>query len=97
MACGGGVLGGGVLGGGVLGGARGPALPVPAGPARPAPGTVRGGSGAGVPGPCRCRCGHDAAAHEHFRPGTDCGACGARGCAHFRAVRGPGPRGARGR
>ncbi len=22
-----------------------------------------------------CRCGHPAAAHEHYRPGTDCGLC----------------------
>jgi hypothetical protein len=22
-----------------------------------------------------CRCGHAAEAHEHFRPGNDCGAC----------------------
>jgi hypothetical protein len=37
--------------------------------------------------PARCRCGHDAAAHEHFRPGTDCGACGAQACGRFRARR----------
>lgn len=23
-----------------------------------------------------CRCGHEREAHEHYRPGTDCGACG---------------------
>jgi hypothetical protein len=22
-----------------------------------------------------CRCGHTAAAHQHYRPGTDCGLC----------------------
>jgi hypothetical protein len=32
-----------------------------------------------------CRCGHDAEAHEHYRPGSDCGACGAARCARFRA------------
>lgn len=36
--------------------------------------------------PTRCRCGHDAAAHEHYRPGTDCGACGAQQCGRFRPV-----------
>jgi hypothetical protein len=35
-----------------------------------------------------CRCGHDAAAHEHFRPGSDCGACGAGRCGRFRRVQG---------
>jgi hypothetical protein len=35
-----------------------------------------------------CRCGHDAAAHEHFRPGSDCGTCGAARCDRFRAARG---------
>ena len=32
-----------------------------------------------------CRCGHDAEAHEHYRPGSDCGACGAAQCGRFRA------------
>ncbi|BBG04111.1 MULTISPECIES: hypothetical protein [Pseudonocardia] len=31
-----------------------------------------------------CRCGHGRDAHEHYRPGTDCGACGAD-CRSFRA------------
>ena len=31
-----------------------------------------------------CRCGHGRDAHEHDRPGTDCGACGT-GCSAFRA------------
>ena len=26
--------------------------------------------------PSHCRCGHAAEAHEHYRPGRDCGACG---------------------
>jgi hypothetical protein len=26
----------------------------------------------------RCRCGHGADAHEHYRPGDDCGACRCR-------------------
>jgi hypothetical protein len=33
-----------------------------------------------------CRCGHDAEAHEHYRPGSDCGACGAAQCGRFRAL-----------
>jgi hypothetical protein len=32
-----------------------------------------------------CRCGHAVEAHEHFRPGSDCGACGAAQCGRFRA------------
>jgi hypothetical protein len=28
--------------------------------------------------PSPCRCGHTAEAHEHYRPGRDCGACGCR-------------------
>ena len=32
-----------------------------------------------------CRCGHAVEAHEHFRPGSDCGACGAAQCGLFRA------------
>lgn len=28
-----------------------------------------------------CRCGHSRDAHEHYRPGTDCSACG---CARLR-------------
>lgn len=38
-----------------------------------------------APGTTLCRCGHDAQAHEHYRPGSDCGACGAASCARFRA------------
>ncbi len=30
-----------------------------------------------------CRCGHGAEAHEHFRTGSDCGACG---CARYRTT-----------
>jgi hypothetical protein len=29
----------------------------------------------------RCRCGHDVETHEHFRGGSDCGAC--IGCHRF--------------
>jgi hypothetical protein len=29
----------------------------------------------------RCRCGHEADAHEHFRAGRDCGIC--TGCRRF--------------
>ena len=35
-----------------------------------------------------CVCGHAREAHEHYRPGHDCGACGARGCADYRRVGG---------
>jgi hypothetical protein len=35
-----------------------------------------------------CRCGHAVEAHEHYRPGSDCGACGAQGCRRFRPQRG---------
>lgn len=31
-----------------------------------------------------CRCGHEQDAHEHYRPGTDCGICGAA-CRAFHA------------
>lgn len=42
-----------------------------------------------------CRCGHERDAHEHYRPGTDCGACGTACRAfHARAAR-PGGRPAR--
>jgi hypothetical protein len=45
-------------------------------------------AGSATPGTdtSRCRCGHDAAAHEHYRPGSDCGACGAAHCARYRPV-----------
>ncbi|MEN3266278.1 MAG: hypothetical protein V7646_3172 [Pseudonocardia sp.] len=36
-----------------------------------------------------CTCGHALAAHDHYRPGTDCGACGATGCGAYRPVGGP--------
>lgn len=36
-----------------------------------------------------CACGHGRAAHDHYRPGTDCGACGATGCAAYRPLGGP--------
>lgn len=31
-----------------------------------------------------CSCGHPEEMHEHYRAGTDCGACGARSCRAFR-------------
>lgn len=31
-----------------------------------------------------CRCGHEEDAHEHFRSGSDCGACD---CARYRRER----------
>lgn len=48
-----------------------------------------------VPPPARstvvepCACGHARATHGHYRLGADCGACGAAGCAEFRAEGGP--------
>jgi hypothetical protein len=33
-----------------------------------------------------CMCGHGQAAHEHYRPGSDCGDCGRAGCGQYRAV-----------
>lgn len=42
-----------------------------------------------------CTCGHPRAAHDHYRTGRDCGACGAEGCADFRPVGGPVRRAAR--
>ncbi|WP_157357741.1 hypothetical protein [Amycolatopsis nigrescens] len=31
-----------------------------------------------------CVCGHAKAAHQHFRPGSDCGSCGVQKCPEFR-------------
>jgi hypothetical protein len=36
-----------------------------------------------------CACGHAQEAHEHYRPGTDCGTCGAAQCEEYRPVGGP--------
>jgi hypothetical protein len=36
-----------------------------------------------------CSCGHARAAHEHYRPGKDCGACGAEACSSYRPEGGP--------
>ncbi|GAA4556670.1 hypothetical protein [Pseudonocardia xishanensis] len=36
--------------------------------------------------PALCLCGHVAEAHEHYRAGDDCGACGAEVCSHYRAA-----------
>lgn len=33
-----------------------------------------------------CTCGHGSAAHEHYRPGTDCSACGRAVCGEFRSA-----------
>jgi hypothetical protein len=33
-----------------------------------------------------CVCGHGKAAHEHYRPGWDCGICGAVDCTDYRSV-----------
>ncbi|BBG04068.1 MULTISPECIES: hypothetical protein [Pseudonocardia] len=51
-------------------------IPAPAGPgtpSRPVQAGVR-----------LCACGHPEEMHEHYRSGTDCGACGARACGSFR-------------
>jgi hypothetical protein len=37
-----------------------------------------------------CVCGHEAEAHEHYRPGDDCGACGAAVCGHYTPADGSG-------
>ncbi|WP_181779911.1 hypothetical protein [Pseudonocardia pini] len=34
--------------------------------------------------PGTCQCGHAHEAHEHYRAGDDCGACGAEVCSHYR-------------
>lgn len=36
-----------------------------------------------------CACGHPRESHDHYRPGTDCGTCGAVGCEEFRPEGGP--------
>lgn len=36
-------------------------------------------------GPTTCLCGHPAEMHDHLRRGSDCGACGAAGCAAYQA------------
>jgi hypothetical protein len=43
-----------------------------------------------------CTCGHGPAEHEHFRAGTDCGACGGSVCSRLRPARGRARRGLRG-
>lgn len=37
--------------------------------------------------PIECRCGHLPASHEHWRQGSDCGACGSEECKHYRRAR----------
>ena len=34
-----------------------------------------------------CSCGHSRAAHEHYRKGSDCGACGPVVCRTFSAAK----------
>jgi len=38
--------------------------------------------------PGMCLCGHPHEAHEHYRAGDDCGACGTEVCSHYRAADG---------
>ena len=33
-----------------------------------------------------CLCGHGKAAHEHYRPGWDCGICGSMTCVDYRPL-----------
>jgi hypothetical protein len=69
------------------------APPTPPAPVEQEPPPAPEVPGASDVPPTLCRCGHDAAAHEHYRRGTDCGACGAQSCARFRAARRGGLRG----
>jgi len=65
-----------------------PAVPAPAVPAQRAAEDLR----PAVPPPAvvqPCACGHARAAHQHYRRGTDCGACGSAGCAEYRREGGP--------
>lgn len=39
-----------------------------------------------------CVCGHTRAAHEHYRRGSDCGACGAQACPKYHLEAGAVPR-----
>lgn len=50
----------------------------------PEPDSSRPGTPPARPAVRRCACGHPQDMHEHYRPGTDCGACGPRGCGAFR-------------
>lgn len=34
-----------------------------------------------------CRCGHSRQVHQHYRPGSDCGACGPADCPGYRPRR----------
>ncbi|MFT3661174.1 MAG: hypothetical protein QM809_07165 [Gordonia sp. (in: high G+C Gram-positive bacteria)] len=36
----------------------------------------------------QCVCGHDEAAHRHYRDGSDCALCGDGACARFRPASG---------
>jgi hypothetical protein len=63
--------------------------PVPPDPAPPAASPVAPVQAPPLPaGPDAavglCVCLHDRAAHEHYRRGSDCGVCGAEGCAAYR-------------
>ncbi|WP_410945390.1 hypothetical protein [Pseudonocardia phyllosphaerae] len=39
-----------------------------------------------VPATRTCACGHPEEMHDHFRAGTDCGACGAAVCGKFQLL-----------
>lgn len=48
------------------------------------PPPIVGAGGRRVDPPARCVCGHARDVHEHYRPGSDCGICGAAECAAYR-------------
>ena len=52
----------------------------------PPPAPVERGPGTGRGEPCAC--GHPRSAHDHYRSGTDCGACGATECRRYRRAGG---------
>ncbi len=59
-----------------------PSVPAPSVPADTTPPPVQ----RTVVDPCTC--GHSMAAHEHYRPGSDCGTCGRAACGEFRPENG---------
>ncbi|GAA4673222.1 hypothetical protein GCM10023215_00800 [Pseudonocardia yuanmonensis] len=80
-----------------------PAAPAVAVPAQRTDARTSAGAGTGAPtappvapptqapAPAgTCVCGHAAEAHEHYRPGDDCGACGAAVCGHYTPADGSG-------
>ncbi|MEQ3549135.1 hypothetical protein WIS52_01520 [Pseudonocardia nematodicida] len=60
-----------------------PTVPQQRGPAEPA---TPPAPPAVDPSVRTCTCGHPEEMHEHYRPGSDCGACGASACASFQPL-----------